>query len=193
MGILNEWTGVAIEIYGFFRIEEHRLLWVDLDDEIFQGTQANHLVKPLLFLFRHPLQLTRLLGSCLGLLVHLLDQVIRIHYRALSRFHLTLRQFHHAIRQVIDIVRPSKAQLLQDELQDLEMIILFVSHDVDVRVEVIFLETFLRSAQVLRNVDRSAIGADEKFPVQAIGSQVAPNRAIWILHEDTHVQTFLNQ
>ena len=97
VSILDEWSGIAIEVDGFLRVKEHCLLRIDLYDKVLESAKTNHMVESALLLFSHIGELARLLGCGLGLFIHLLDKVIRIHNGTLPRFHLTLREFHHSI------------------------------------------------------------------------------------------------
>ena len=45
MGILNEWAGVAVNINALRRIEEHTLLRIHFEDEVFQSAHSELLVQ----------------------------------------------------------------------------------------------------------------------------------------------------
>ena len=97
MSVLDERTGVAVEVNGFLRIEKHCLLGVHLHDEVFQCTETDGVEEFLFLILRHVGELSGLDGSLFGLLIHLFDEVIRIHDGSFPGFHLALRKFHHAV------------------------------------------------------------------------------------------------
>ena len=72
------------------------------------------------------------------------------------------------------IVSPLEAELLENELQHLEMIVLLISHNVYVLVQIIFGESPFSSTEVLCHVDGSTVAPEQEFPVQTVGSKVAP-------------------
>ena len=53
MGVLDEWSRVAVEIDGLFRVEKHRLLRIHLDDEILESSKAYHVIEFVLVFVRH--------------------------------------------------------------------------------------------------------------------------------------------
>ena len=52
MSILDERTGIAIEVYRLFRVKEHLLLRIDFQNEVLESTKSNHGIQPVFFLFR---------------------------------------------------------------------------------------------------------------------------------------------
>ena len=97
MGILDERSRVSVEVDGFLRVEEHRLLRIHLDDEILQGAEPYHPEQFVLLLLIHIFKLSELQRCLLCCIVHLLNEVIGIHHRALTGLHLALRKFHHPV------------------------------------------------------------------------------------------------
>ena len=90
-------------------------------------------------------------------------------------------------------VRPGKAELLQYELQHLEMIVLLISHDIDMLVKAVFLKPLLCSTEILGDIYGCPVAPEEQLPVESVGSEVAPYRAVSLFFEDAHVQTFLHE
>jgi len=85
---------------------------------------------------------------------------------------------------VRDLVGPRVAQLAEDQFQHLKMVILFVTHDVDHRVEALLLETGEGGAEVLGHVDRRAVAPQQQFLVEAVFGQVDPDRVVLLAEED---------
>ena len=73
------------------------------------------------------------------------------------------------------------------------LVVLFVAHDIDVGIEVILGETALGGAEVLGDVDGSAVTAEHELAVQAVGREVAPHGTVGFAHEDAFIQTLLHQ
>ncbi len=151
------------------------------------------MVQGLFLRLRHAFQLAAFLGGLLGFLVHLLDEVVGIYYRALAGLHLAFRELHHAVGQVVNLVCPGKAQLFENELKYLEMIVLLVAHHIHVGVQLEIGETALCGAQVLGDVHGCAIPAEHQLAVQAVGREVAPHGAVRVLDKDTLLEALLHQ
>ncbi len=94
---------------------------------------------------------------------------------------------------MVYLVCPAESQFGEDQLENLEVVVLFVAYDVDVGVEFVFRETAFCGAQVLGHVNGRAVGAQQELAVEPVGGEVAPYAAVGILDEDTHVQAFLHQ
>ena len=152
MGVLDERTGIAVEVDGFLGIEEHGLLGVHLDDEIFQGSQTERAEELVLLLSAHVGQLAELQRGLFCCVVHLLQQIVRIHDSPLAGLHLTLRQLHHTVGQVIDMVRPREAQLLEYQLEYLEMVVLLVAHHIDMLVQIVLGKSLHGRTQILGDI-----------------------------------------
>ena len=136
------------------RGSKHRLLGVDLENEVLQGPQADHRRHGVGLLLRAAVQLAELRGHLTSRLHHRLDQVVGIDHRPLARLHLSLGKLHHAVRQVRDVVAPrSIAQFLQHELQHLELVVLLVAYAVDHVVEAVVSGPPVTPAPILRPVD----------------------------------------
>ena len=193
MSILNEGAGIAVEIDGLLRIEKHLLARIHLEYEILQGPQTNHVVKTLLFRFVYIGQLTAFIRSGFCLEVHILNQLVGIHYRAFTGLHLALRQFYHAVRQMEYALCPVETELAENEFQHLEMIVLLVADHINVRIQIEFGETALCGTQILRNINRSTVGTKQQLAVEPVGGKVAPDAAVRVLHEHSAVEPLLHE
>ena len=94
---------------------------------------------------------------------------------------------------MIDAVGPFEAELAQDELKHGEMVVLLVAHHIDMRVQMILGEAPLGSAEVLRDIDRSAVGTEHELAVQAVGSEVAPHGTVGVTDKSAILQALLYQ
>ena len=189
--ILDERSGITVEINGFLGIEEHLALRIHLDDEILECTEAYHAIEFLLLLVGKTLELAGFLGCRLGLLVHLFDEVVSVDDGSLARFHLALGQFNHSVGQMVDAVGPLEAELLEDKLEDGEMVVLLVTDDIDMGVKTVLGEAAFRRAEVLGDVDRSSVGTEDELAVEAVCSQVAPYGAVRVTDKRSILQSFL--
>ena len=151
------------------------------------------MVQPLLLLIGDVGQLAAFLGGLFRLLVHTLDKIVGIYHCPLAGLHLAFGKFHHAVGKVVDLVRPGKSQFLQDELEDLEVVVLLVAHDIHVGIQVVFGKPALGRAQVLGDIDRGTVAAEDELAVQAVAREVAPDGAVGLAEEDTLVQSLLDQ
>ena len=66
-----------------------------------------------------------------GGLFHFGNEIVGIHNRSFTRFHLSVWQFDHAIAEVIDLVGPREAKLAEYEFQYFEVVVLLVADDID--------------------------------------------------------------
>ena len=185
VGVLDERSRVAVEVDRLAGVKQHRLLGVYLEDEVFEGAQSDHRRDSVRLLLGTSVEFAQLGRHLAGRRDHAFDQIVGIDHRALARFHLALRKLHHAVGQVGDMVAPvGIAQLLEHQLQYLKMVILFVTHDVDHRVEALLLETGESGAEVLGHVDRRAVAPQQQFLVEAVFGQVDPDRVVLLAEED---------
>ena len=60
MSVLDERTGVTVEVNRLLRIEEHCLSWVNLEDEVLQCTEADHLEERILLILAEVVDLSKL-------------------------------------------------------------------------------------------------------------------------------------
>ena len=91
------------------------------------------------------------------------------------------------------VVSPLESEFGEDQLEYLEMVVLLVSHDIDVRIEGILAESLLGSTEVLGDVNGSTVRALDNLPVQTVGSEVAPDRAIRIGDENSFLESFTDK
>ena len=115
MCILNERPRISVEIDTFFRIEQHILAGVDLQDEVLQGTHTHDTGYLVAFLFAHVGKLAQLHARLQGIVYHQLHQVVGIDHRSLTTFHLAVGQFHHTIAKVCKFLSPLKAQTVEQD------------------------------------------------------------------------------
>ena len=106
MGVLDEGACVAVEVDALFRIEEHVLTGIHLQDEVFQGAHTHDVGNLVALLLAHIGELTQLDGCLQGIIHHQLHQVVGIHHSTLTTLHLTVGQFHHTVREVYKFLAP---------------------------------------------------------------------------------------
>ena len=92
-----------------------------------------------------------------------------------------------------DIVAPLVAQLLENELQYLEVVVLLVTYDIDDAIQSVLLEALQCSAKILCHIYRCAIATEQQLLVKAISLEVDPNRSILLAEEYALCQTVLDE
>ena len=92
-----------------------------------------------------------------------------------------------------DIIAPLVTQLFEYQLQNLEVIVLLITYNIDNAVQGILLETLQRRSEVLRHIYRCAIATKQQLLVESIAFEVNPYRAIIFAEEDTLCQTLLDK
>ena len=110
---------------------------------------------------------------------HAFYQIVGIYHRTFAALHLTVGEFDHAIREVHKALAPFKAETVEEEREDLEVIVLLIAYHVDHLVDGIVAEAEFGSTDVLGHVDRSAVCAEEEFFVQTFLGEVSPHRTIF--------------
>ncbi len=88
------------------------------------------------------------------------------------------------------ILAPLEAELVKQDRKHLEMIVLFVTHYINHLVNGIIGKTEFSCADVLRHVNRCAVTTEKQLMVQPFSSQVSPHRAVFLLEEETFLQSF---
>ena len=176
VSVLQEGTRVAVEVNAFGRIEEHILLGVDLEQEIFQRAHAHHTGCFAGLLRCHVLEAVG--GRFRSLLLHGVHQVVGIHHRALATLHLAAGKLYHAIREMSQVLAPLKAEPVKQYAQHLEVIVLLVAHHIYHFVDGEVAITQLCRAYVLSHVHRRAVFAQQQLLVEAVLLQVGPYGAI---------------
>ena len=81
-----------------------------------------------------------------------------------------------------------KTQHVEQDGEYLEVVILLVTHHIDHGVDGIIIETELGGADILRHVDRRAIGAQQQFLIQTIRCKIGPYRTIFFLEEQPLIE-----
>ena len=190
VSILDERTGIAIEVDGFLGVERHVLAGIYLQNEILQRTQTYDAGDVIGLGLRQTVQLTQLATGFLGGVDHLFHQVVSIDYRTLTALHLAFGQFHHTIGEVYQALAPLKAQTVEQDGQHLEVIVLLVAHHVDHLVDGIVGETLFGRTDVLRHVDRRTVSTEQQLVVEAFAREVGPHGTVFLAVEKTFLQSF---
>ena len=168
MRILNERSGVSVEINRFFRVECHILAGIDFQYEIFESTQSYHLRYSPSLLGRTAVEFSQF-GRCFaGGIHHFVDKIIGIYNRTFTRLHLSLGQFHHTVREMNQISSPLETETVEQNRKHLEMIILFIAHNINHTVDGIIAESQLGRSDVLRHIHRCSVGAEQQFLVESL-------------------------
>ena len=92
---------------------------------------------------------------------------------------------------MIDAVCPIKAELAENELENLEMVVLLVSYDIDVLIKAILCETLLRCTEVLSHVYRCTVTTEKELAVETVCCKVTPDRSVLLSLEDACLKTLL--
>ena len=94
---------------------------------------------------------------------------------------------------MIYLVGPDETELLEYELENLEMVILLVSNDIYVRIKAVFGESPFSGAEVLGDIYRCSVRAENQLAVESVCRKVAPYRSVRILDESTGLEALLNK
>ena len=94
---------------------------------------------------------------------------------------------------MVDGIRPVEAEFAKNELEHLEVVVLFVADHVDNLIEVVFVVALFGRAQILCHIDRGAVAAQQQLLIEAVGRQVAPDGAVGAPIEHTFRQTFIHE
>src|SRR5688572_27299718 len=82
-------------------------------------------------------------------------------------------------------------QFFQDRFEHLHVVILLIGNNVNRRIVAKFLVFQFGGSKILGNVNRSAIGAQNQFFIEAFFFQINPNRAVLFFEENTFFQAFV--
>ena len=153
VGILDERTRIAVEVDGFFGIEHHVLARIHLEEEVFEGTKTYDARYFLLFSFAHVGVFASFVHGATSLFDHTFYQIVCVYHCTFTTLHFAVGEFDHAIREVHEAFAPFKAETVEEEREDLEVIVLLIAHHIDHLVDGIVAETEFGSTDVLSHVD----------------------------------------
>ena len=94
---------------------------------------------------------------------------------------------------MVDAIGPVEAELAEDELEHLEMVVLLVSYDIDMLVKAVLCKTLLCCSEVLGHVYRSSVATQKKLPVEAVCRKVTPYGAVLLGLEDACFKSLLHE
>ena len=158
---MNKRTGIAVEVNRLFRVKQHILPRIDLQDKVLECAKA-YLACNLVLLFlcdtreaKH-LVFAHLLGVC----NHLRHQVVGIHNGTFAALHLAVGQFYHAVREMYEFLTEGETKSIEKDREDLKMILLLVAHYIYHLIDGIVLKTQLSRTDILRHIDRGAIASE---------------------------------
>ena len=115
MGVLDERTGIAIEVDRFLGIEGHVLARIHLEKEIFQSTQSYHFGNILHFRVGASVKLTAFRAYGTRSADHFIHEIIGIHNRTLAALHLAIRKLYHTIGEVDKILTPTETEAIKQQ------------------------------------------------------------------------------
>ena len=186
---MNERSCITIEVDRLFRIESHILTGIYFENKVLQSTQTDNTGNIICFFLRQTIQFSEFLRSFFCSRYHLFHQVIGINDCSFTRFHLTFRQFYHTIREMYKAFTPFKTEFIQQNRKYLEVIILFVTNDINHFINRIISETKFGRANILRHINRGSIATKKQLMIQPLGSQVNPDRAVFFFEEKAFFQS----
>ena len=176
---MNEGTCVTVEINGLSRVEEHILTRIDLEDEVLERTQTYFTSDFVCLVGSDTLQgIDLVLADLTCVFDHLLHQIIGIDYRTLTALHLTVRQFHHTVREMYEFLAKRKTETVKKDRQHFEMVLLFVADHIDHLIDGVVLEPQLGSTYILRHIDRCAVRTEQQFLIQTVLGEVSPDGTV---------------
>ena len=129
-------------------------------------------------------------GGFIGVFHHLVHQLVGVNHRAFARFHLSVRQLHHSVGEVHEVLAPAESQFVEQDGQHLEVVVLLVAHHVDHLVDRVVLETEFGSADVLSHIHGGAVGTEQELLVETFCLKVGPHRTVVAAVEQAFLQTF---
>ena len=107
----------------------------------------------MLFSFAHVGVFASFVHGATSLFDHAFYQIVGVYHGAFTTLHLAVGEFDHAIREVHEALAPFKAETVEEEREDLEVIVLLIAYHVDHLVDGIVAETEFGSTDVLGHVD----------------------------------------
>ena len=113
IGVLYERTCVTVEIDTLLRVEEHILAGVNLEDEVLQCAETHDACYLVLLLLAHVIKLAQFVARLACVLYHGSHEFVSIHHSSLAALHLSVRKFHHTVREVSQILAPLETELVE--------------------------------------------------------------------------------
>ena len=123
------------------------------------------------------------------LLVHRLHQIICINDRTLTALHLAVGELHHTVGEVDKLLAEGEAELIEQNGEDLEVVLLLITHHVDHAIDGVVSKAHFRRTYVLSHVDRRAIGAKQDLAIQTILTEISPHGAVLVPDKEPLVQS----
>ncbi|MCY1548601.1 hypothetical protein D9M68_847220 [compost metagenome] len=152
-----------MQVYRFFRIEDHFLFRLYAQQVELQCTKPDHFIQLNQLFGLKTFCLTGSLCLFLCQAYHFSNQVISIHDCTLTAFHFTGRQFNHTVAEVINTVCRRQAQLLADQLQYLKVVILLITYYIYAFVNSVFFLFFYCQANVLCDINGGPVFSSYQF------------------------------
>ena len=191
VGVLNERTCVAVEVDRLLRVEHHVLARVDLEQEVFQRTKTDDASDFGSFV---GWDILHAFGRSFGSRVdHFVHQVVGIYDSTFAALHLAVREFYHAVREVHKVFTPLEAELVEEQCEHLEVVVLLITNDIDHLVDRIVLVAKFCCTDVLSHIDRCAIATEQELVVEAVCSEVSPDRVVLLAIHDALFDTTEHQ
>ena len=88
------------------------------------------------------------------------------------------------------IFTPFESQFVEQDRQNLEVIVLFVTYYVNHLVDRIILETKLSCTDILSHVYGSTVSTEQQLVIQTFSGQVSPYGTIFFAEEETFFEAF---
>ena len=89
------------------------------------------------------------------------------------------------------LLAPLETETVKQDREHLEVVVLFVAHDINHLVDGVVLETHLGSANVLGHIYRRAVRTQQQLLVEPLVGEVGPHRVVIMTLKDTLGETLL--
>ena len=76
---------------------------------------------------------------------------------------------------MLDVVTPLEAQSHQNTFEHVEVVILFITHDIDQFLRMVLVITQLSGSQVLSHINGCAVTTQQQLLVESLIAEVAPH------------------
>ena len=143
------------------------------------------------FGFGHVAVLAGFIHGAACLFDHAFDEIVGVDHRTLTALHFAVGEFDHAVGEVHEALAPLETETIEQEREDLEVVVLLVTDDIDHLIDGIVAETEFGGADVLGHVDRSTVGAEEELLIESVLREISPNGAVFAAIEETFFESFL--